>query len=97
MPSSPNYVRNYKQEDKYKERPTQVKAREERNKVRLAALRSGIVRKGDKKQVDHIHPLSKGGTNSKGNLRVISSHLNESFPRNSKGAMIHQNSKLKGS
>lgn len=94
MPSSPNYIRNYKQEDKYKEQPKQIKAREERNKVRLAALRSGAVHKGDNKQVDHIRPLSKGGSNQKSNLRIISAHLNESYHRNSKGAMIHQNSRL---
>lgn len=91
MPSSPNYKRDYKQENKYKKKPDQVKKREERNQARSEAIRSGLVRKGDKRQVDHKTPLSKGGSNRKSNLRVVSAHNNDSFPRNNLGAMIHQN------
>jgi 5-methylcytosine-specific restriction endonuclease McrA len=99
VPSSPNYKRNYAHEDKIRdEKPGEIKARESRNRARLAALRAGTVRKGDSKQVDHITPLSKGGSaTAKSNLRVISAHLNESYHRNSKGGMVHQNSALKGS
>ena len=35
------------------------------------------------KDIEHIKPLSKGGKNSKGNLRVESKHANRSFYRNS--------------
>lgn len=31
---------------------------------------------GDPREVDHIKPLSKGGTNSKKNLRVVSRTTN---------------------
>ena|SRR5213593_4141557 len=95
MPSSPSYVRDYKQENKYKSSPEQIKKRVERNKSRRQALAAGTVHKGDNKEVDHITPLSKGGSNTKSNLRIISAHANDSYPRNSKGAMIHQNSSLK--
>ncbi len=87
MPSSPNYVRNYKQENKYKKRPDQVKKREERNLSRARAERAGLVHKGDGKDVDHIRPLSKGGSNARSNTRVISRHSNDSYPRTSSGAI----------
>ena len=37
----------------------------------------------EKKDIDHIKPLSKGGTNSSGNLRLRSPSKNRSFDRNS--------------
>ena len=37
---------------------------------------AGRVKKGDGKHVDHIKPLSKGGTNGKKNLRVVSAKTN---------------------
>ncbi len=94
MPSGKNYVRNYQQENKYKKRPAQIKAREERNTARRSALKSGKVHKGDNKEVDHIRPLSKGGSNKKSNLRVVSAHLNDSYPRTASAALLHQNFQL---
>lgn len=87
MPSSPGYKRNYRQENVYKKRPDQVKKREERNKARADAIKAGTVHKGDNKEVDHIRPLSKGGSNSKSNRRVISAHANDSYRRTSTGAI----------
>lgn len=58
-----------------------------RNTARRQAMAAGKVRKGDGKDVDHKKPLSKGGTNSKSNLRVVSAKTNRSFKRNSKGGM----------
>lgn len=39
------------------------------------------------KDVDHIIPLSKGGTNSSRNIRAISRYINRSFKRTKKGAI----------
>jgi len=78
-----NKPRNYKKEEKYEDSPEQVKNREVRNKARRDALKSGKVHKGDGKEVDHIIPLSKGGTNTLKNQRVKSASANRSFSRNS--------------
>src|SRR5512139_2908124 len=93
MPSSPNYKRDYKQENKYKSSPDQIHKRVLRNKARAEALDKGIVHKGDGKQIDHKVPLSKGGSNAASNLRVVAHGTNESLRRNSKGAMVSQTSK----
>jgi 5-methylcytosine-specific restriction endonuclease McrA len=93
MPSSKGYKRDYQQENKYKAQPEQIKARVARNKARQQALASGAVHKGDNKEVDHKVPLSKGGSNAKSNLRVVSASSNDSFKRNSKGALVSQTSK----
>jgi 5-methylcytosine-specific restriction endonuclease McrA len=81
------------QENKYKARPDQIRKRVLRNKARREALREGLVHKGDNKQVDHIVPLSKGGSNNKSNLRIVDHSENESFKRNKKGALVSQTSK----
>lgn len=93
MPSSPGYKRDYKQENKYKAQPEQIKARVARNKARREAIDAGIVKKGDGKQIDHKVPLSKGGSNAKSNLRVVHHSKNESFSRNKDGSMKSQTSK----
>ena len=92
MPSSPGYKRDYKQENKYKSTPEQIKAREIRNTNRRHALAKGIVHKGDGKEIDHKVPLSKGGAAGGSNLRVVSASSNDSFKRNSKGALVSQKS-----
>ena len=78
-----NKPRNYKKEEKYEDLPEQVKNRVARNKARRDAMKAGKVHKGDGKEVDHVIPLSKGGTNTTKNLRVKSASANRSFSRNS--------------
>jgi 5-methylcytosine-specific restriction endonuclease McrA len=92
MPSSPGYVRNYAQENKYKSTPAQIHARVLRNKARREMLAKGRVHVGDNKEVDHKKPLSTGGSGASSNLRVVSASANDSFKRNSKGALVSQTS-----
>ncbi len=66
-------MRDYKKEYKdFHGKPKQIKERAERNKAR----REAGLKKGDSKEVDHKVPLSKGGTNTKKNTRVVSRHVN---------------------
>ena len=76
--------RDYKAEyENYDGTPAVKKKRAQRNKARRMLEREGIVKKGDGKDVDHMKPISKGGTNKGGNLRVKSASANRSFKRNS--------------
>lgn len=95
MPSSPGYKRNYKQElaTEKKNHPERVKERAARNKARATLMAEGKVKKGDGKHVDHKVPLSKGGGNSRSNLRVRDGNANASYQRTKTGAMKHKNQK----
>ena len=69
--------RNYKQEYKeYHGMDTQKKNRAARNTARSTMAKAGKVSKGDGKEVDHKKPLSKGGSTSKSNLRVVAKAVN---------------------
>lgn len=90
MPSSKNYVRDYKQEAKTaKARGEQSTGSEsgsaKRQRLRRAALKMGMVKKGQ--DLDHKKPLSKGGSNTLKNARATSPSENRSFPRNKDGSM----------
>ena len=65
--------RDYKKEYReYHSKPEQKKNRAARNKARkIMGLKVG-----DPREVDHKKPLSKGGSNSKRNLRVVSRTTN---------------------
>ena len=76
--------RPYKKEyEQYQGKPDQIKKRGERNAARAALMKKGVVSKGDGKDVDHVTPLSKGGTNAPSNLKLKSPSANRSFSRNS--------------
>ena len=83
----PRKVRNYKDEAKYHAQPEQKKNRALRNAARRKAISEGKVTKGDGKDLDHTKPLSKGGTNAKGNVKVMKAGHNRSFKRNAKGGI----------
>lgn len=67
----------------YQGKPDQIKKRAERNAARAQLAKKGKVHVGDGKDVDHITPLSKGGTNVPSNLRLKTPSENRSFSRNS--------------
>lgn len=65
--------RDYKKEyQQYHSKPEQRRRRSLRNKAR----RKLGLKVGDKREVDHKTPLSKGGSNSRRNLRVVSRTIN---------------------
>ena len=65
--------RNYREEyDKYHKKPGQRKNNNARHRARYALK----LKKGDKREVDHKKPLSRGGSNSPSNLRVVSRKTN---------------------
>jgi 5-methylcytosine-specific restriction endonuclease McrA len=80
-------ARDYRSEyANYQGKPEQKKKRAMRNAARAKLMREGKVKKGDGMDVDHVKPLSKGGTNTDG-LRVKPKSKNRSFKRTSSGAM----------
>lgn len=52
--------------------PEKIKQRAARNKAR----KESILKPGDPREIDHKKPLSKGGSNHKNNLRVMSRKAN---------------------
>ncbi len=63
--------RNYKKEyASFHGKPKQKKNRAKRNKA------NRLMKPGPGKEVDHVVPLSKGGSNKKNNLRVVSKRTN---------------------
>ncbi len=71
--ANPAAKRDYKKEYRdFHGTPKQIANRSKCNKARrLCGLRVG-----DKREVDHIKPVSKGGTNHRSNLRVVSRATN---------------------
>ena len=72
MPSSKNYVRDIEQEKKTAKARGDIERDNERKRARRLLVKEGLVKENDGKDVDHKKMLSKGGSNSRGNLRVTS-------------------------
>ena len=78
MPSSPNYVRNYKQEAKT-ESSTRKAKRRNRLKARRTLQKAGVVKKGDGKDVHHAD--GNALNNKRSNLKAVNASKNRSYPR----------------
>lgn len=83
MPSSPGYIRDYKQEGKYESTPSQKAKRASRGRARYKLMKKGRVRIGDGLDVDHKDTNANNNSNS--NLRVQTKGTNRSFKRNKTG------------
>ena len=68
-------VRNYKREYALSgAKQNEKKNRASRNKIRRKLTRTGAVRKGDGKDIDHIDKNPRN--NSRGNIRVVAKKVN---------------------
>jgi hypothetical protein len=94
MPFMKNGKRDYKKEvAKYTSKPSVIKKRSQQNAARQEMMKRGLAHKGDGKDVDHKTPISKGGSNSPSNLRVVPASSNRSFERNKDSSVKSQTSK----
>jgi ferredoxin-fold anticodon binding domain-containing protein len=57
----------------------EVDKRVARNKARREAIREGVVKVGDNKEVDHKKMLDQGGSHGKSNTRVVSAEENRAW------------------
>ena len=80
------YKKEYQQQLARKEQGT----RNARDRARYAVDKTGVDKNGngkadvrEGKDLEHIKPLSKGGTNSRKNIRIETPSQNRSFSRNS--------------
>ena len=71
--------RDYKREyEQFHAKPEQKKLRAMRNTARRQAIAQHGKAALEGKDIDHIKPLSKGGSNAKSNRRTTSTHANRS-------------------
>jgi hypothetical protein len=76
-----NKPRPYKKEYEQQKARGEHETRMDRQRARNEMDKKGIDRAG--KDIDHVVPLSKGGTNAKSNLKLKTPSANRSFTRNS--------------
>ena len=72
-PKKPKKKRNYKRE--YALYHSKRSAKDARNNANKSRRRKGL-KPGDPREVDHIVPQSKGGSNKPGNVRVVTKRRN---------------------
>lgn len=85
--------RNYKQERKTMLARGERDDHAERLRLRRKAVKAGIVKAHDGKDLAHKTAMSKGGDSSLGNIEVQSKGKNRSFSRNPDGSMKSEESK----
>jgi hypothetical protein len=93
MPSSPNYVRNYKEEYAQPKGGGSAKAKKKRALNNKARRQHPTARKGDGKDV--AHKDNNTSNNSPSNLSLQSHKRNRSFPRTTTAGRKHGNSTRK--
>ena len=74
--SHANYMRN---RDWYIKRETSESGKTKRvirDQAREAEIKAGKIKRGSPLTVDHVKPLSKGGTDARSNLRIVSGKAN---------------------
>lgn len=76
-----NKPRPYKKEYEQQKARGEQPSRNARERARYTMDAKGVDRSG--KDIDHVVPLSKGGTNAKSNLKLKAPSANRSFSRNS--------------
>ena len=76
-----NKPRPYKKEYDQQKTRGESDTRLERQRARSEMDKKGVDRTG--KDIDHVVPLSKGGSNASGNLKLKTPSANRSFSRNS--------------
>jgi len=79
MPSKARTPAMKRADNEYQAKPEQVAKRVARNKARREAIKEGIVKKGDGKDIDHKKMLDTGGSNSKSNRRVVDAGENRAW------------------
>lgn len=87
MPSSKNYVRDYKQEAKYHSTPEQKAKRASRGRARYSLMKKGKVRLGD--GLDVIHKSGNPNNNSPSNLGIQKKSKNRSYPRTKSASKVN--------
>jgi 5-methylcytosine-specific restriction endonuclease McrA len=89
MPSGKDYKRDYKREYEV-ETNARRQQRAQRDVIEREAAKAGISQKGDGLDLDHIKPLSKGGSNTLANVRSVEPGQNRSILRNPDGSLKSQ-------
>jgi hypothetical protein len=75
-------ARDYKREyERYHGTEAAKRDRAQRNAARATMVKAGKARKGDGKDVGHLVPIDRGGTNAKGNLAVQTRKMNRGYKR----------------
>jgi len=89
-----NKPRPYKKEWQQQKDRDEKSLRATRERARYDMDKNGTDKNGngkadarEGKDIDHVKPLSKGGTNAKSNLRLKSVSANRSFSRNPDGSV----------